>query len=60
MSKTDYKNKCDRIIKASQAGIIILTEFEQAIIDKQQRGDRLTASDMITIEELVEKLEEGQ
>ena len=57
MAKTDYKSKCDRIIKATKNGCIIHNELEKTIIEKQQRGDRLTAGDMITIEEIMDRLE---
>ncbi len=47
-----------RIITAADAGIISPGTTEQSVLDKQQRGFRLSASEMILIYELEEKLEE--
>ena len=48
----------DRIIVAANAGTLCLSTAERSAIDKQQRGFRLSASEMILLYQLAEKLEE--
>lgn len=50
----------DRIIVAAQAGTLCLSSAEQSAIEKQQRGFRLSASEMILLYQLDDKLEEIQ
>jgi hypothetical protein len=55
---SDLDKAAGRIIKATKAGNYSLDPTEQSVIDKQQRGDRLSASEMIRIFEIIDKLEE--
>ncbi len=55
---SDLDKAADRIMKATKAGTFCLDSTAQSVIEKQQRGDRLSASEMILIYETLEKLEE--
>ena len=55
---SDLDNAIGRIMQAANADTICLDSTAQTVIDKQQRGDRLSASEMILVYETLEKLEE--
>lgn len=55
---SDLEKAVGRIMKAAKAGTFSLDSTAQTVLEKQQRGDRLSASEMILVYETLEKLEE--